>query len=232
MNEIVRLIPTPQSHMISEDEVSIARLRSVLETAVFDVKMDRDGDLYVTDGLEFPSWVRRLEDEKLLIFVTYQKFDDPDEEDRPARMNEINHRTPLVQFHWCGNAIFGHYAMSYEGGLNGRQFIKMLRRFSSAFAQGALLACDQESEESNGEQEPTADLEAQSQPGDTSNVVILYPRARDGAVAAQPMSARLNKNVFVQLVTIIHEHLQSAWRSCWRSNHADLTTQRLQGKWL
>ena len=153
MNEIVRLIPTPQSHMIGEDEVSIARLQSILETAVFDVKRDRDGDLYVTDGLEFPSWVRLPEDEKLIIFVTYQKFDDPDEEDWSARMNEVNHKTPLVQFHWCGNAIFGHYAMSYEGGLNGRQFIKMLRRFSSTFAQGALLACDNESEESDGEKE-------------------------------------------------------------------------------
>jgi hypothetical protein len=70
MNEIVRLIPTPQSHIITEDEVSIARLQSVLEAAVFDVKMDRDGDLYVTDGLEFPSWVRLPEDEKLIIFVT------------------------------------------------------------------------------------------------------------------------------------------------------------------
>ena len=38
MNEIVRLIPTPQSHMISEDEVSLARLQNVLEAAVFDVK--------------------------------------------------------------------------------------------------------------------------------------------------------------------------------------------------
>jgi hypothetical protein len=215
MNEIVRLIPTPQSHIISEDEVSIARLRSVLETAVFDVKMDRDGDLYVTDGLEFPSWVRRLEDEKLLIFVTYQKFDDPDEEDRPARMNEINHRTPLVQFHWCGNAIFGHYAMSYEGGLNGRQFIKMLRRFSSTFAQGALLACENESEESDGEQELVADPEPQWEPCGTSNVVVLHPRAQDNAVSAQHVSARRSGNVIVRLVTIIREHLESACHFWW-----------------
>jgi hypothetical protein len=213
MNEIVRLIPIPQSHIISEDEVSLARLQSVLETAVFDVKMDRDGDLYVTDGLEFPSWVRRLEDEKLLIFVTYQKFDDPDEEDWPARMNEINHRTPLVQFHWCGNAIFGHYAMSYEGGLNGRQFIKVLRRFSSTFAQGVLLACGDGGEASDGGQQPAADPEPQWQPGGTSNVVVLHPRTRNNAVAAQPMSARRSGNVIVRLVTIIWEHLQVLWRS-------------------
>jgi len=45
MNEIVRLTHTPQSRFISEDEVSLARLQSVLEAAIFDVKMDRDGDL-------------------------------------------------------------------------------------------------------------------------------------------------------------------------------------------
>jgi hypothetical protein len=111
LNEIIRVIATPQSHMISEDEVSPVRLQSVLETAVFDVKINRDGDLYVTDGLEFPTWVRLPKDAKLIIFVTYHKIDDPDEEDWLARMNEVNHKTPLVQFHWCGNAIFGHYAM-------------------------------------------------------------------------------------------------------------------------
>jgi len=95
MNEIVRLIPTPKSHTISEDEVSLARLQSVLETAVFDAKIDRDGDLFVTDGLEFPSWVRLPEDEKLIIFVTYQKFDDPDEEDWSARMKDRFQRRDL-----------------------------------------------------------------------------------------------------------------------------------------
>jgi hypothetical protein len=177
--------------------------------------MDRDGDLYVTDGLDFPSWVRLPEDEKLIIFVTYQKIDDPDEEDWLARMNEVNHKTPLVQFHWCGNAIFGHYAMSYEGGLNGRQFIKMLRRFSSTFAHGALLACDNESEESDGVQDPAADQESQS--CGTSNVVVLHPtRIRNNAVAAQPMSVRRGRNVFVRLVTISWRYLESIFHFWWR----------------
>jgi hypothetical protein len=193
MNEIVRLIPTHQSRIITEDEVSLARLQSILETAAFDVKMDRDGDLYVTDGLEFPSWIGLLDDEKLITFFTYVDLDDPDEEDWPARMNEINHRISLVQFHWCANAIWGHYAMSYEGGLNGRQFIKMLRRFSSTFVQGASLARDDESDESNREQEGAADLEPQSQTSGTSNVVVLRPRAQDRAVDAQHKSARRSR---------------------------------------
>jgi hypothetical protein len=67
--------------------------------------MDGDGDLYVTDGLEFPSWIGLLDDEKLITFFTYVNLDDPDEEDWPDRMNEINHRMLLVQFHWCANAI-------------------------------------------------------------------------------------------------------------------------------
>jgi len=202
--------------------MSLARLESVLETAVFDVKMDRDGDLYVTDGLEFPSWVRLLEDDKLIIFVTYHRFDDPDEEDWPARMNEINHKIPLVQFHWCGNAIFGHYAMSYEGGLNGRQFIKMLRRFSSTFAQGTLLACNNESDDSNIEL--AADSEPQWQPVGTSNVVVLYPRASDKVVTAQHRSAHWSRNMIVRLVTIIWEHMQSVWHLWLRSKHPHFTT--------
>jgi hypothetical protein len=114
--------------------------------------------------------------------------------------------------------------MSYEGGLSGRQFMKMLRRFSSTFVQGALLARDTESDELNREQEGAADPEPQWQQCDTSNVVPLHPRARDNAVAAQHMSARRSRNVIVRLVTIIWEHLQSAWHFWWRSKHVDLTT--------
>jgi putative sensory transduction regulator len=193
----------------------------ILETAVFDVKTDRDGALYVTDGLDFPTWVRLLEDEKLIIFVTYLRFDDPDEGDWPARMNEINHRIVLVQFHWCGNAIFGHYAMSYEGGLNGGQFVKMLRWFSNTFSEGAFLACGDNGEEPDGAQARAADPEPQLLGGGTSNVVILYPRARYNAAAPRHMSARRSGNVIARLVTIIWAHLESAWQSWWRSKHAD-----------
>ena len=100
MNEIVRLIPSPQSRIISKDEVSLVRLQNVFETALFDVKMHLDGDLYVTDGLDFPCWIRLLDDDETLItFFMFVDLDDPDKEDWPDRMNEINHRISPVQFH-------------------------------------------------------------------------------------------------------------------------------------
>jgi hypothetical protein len=206
MNEIIRLIPSPQSRIISEDEVSLARLQSVLEAAVFDVKMDSDGDLYVTDGLDFPSWISLLDDAKMIAFLTYIKPDYSDVDYWLARMNEINHTTSLVQFHWCGNAIWGHYAMSYENGLNVRQFVKVLRRFSSTFSQGALMACDDESDEANGEDERPADPDPQWQTGDASNIV-LFPGV-NRATAARNATVPRAQNVIIRFITVVREQLR------------------------
>jgi hypothetical protein len=126
-----------------------------------------------------------LKAEKLIMFFTNikPKDEDADSEDWLARLNAINHTLPLAQFHWCTNAIWGQYSMSYADGLNTRQFIKMLRRFSSAFIEGSLTACDVEEDEPKEECQATSSQEPERQGGEKSNVV-LHSRARDVAIIA------------------------------------------------
>jgi hypothetical protein len=47
-----------------------------------------------------------------------------------------------VQFHWHEKAVWGQFWLSYDGGLNVRQFIKLLRRFGGAFRAGIMLGHD------------------------------------------------------------------------------------------
>jgi hypothetical protein len=68
MSTIIRLPIDLPAHVIGEDQVSPARLQSPLEAAVIEVELEDDDDLYATDGLEFPTWVRILEEEQLIMF--------------------------------------------------------------------------------------------------------------------------------------------------------------------
>jgi hypothetical protein len=51
----------------------------------------------------------------------------------------MNETVILTRFYRSGESIWGDYSMSFEGGLNVRQFVKILRAFSSGFARGLRL---------------------------------------------------------------------------------------------
>ena len=51
----------------------------------------------------------------------------------------MNWEIVVSQFSYCRDAIWGHYWMTYDGGLSVRQFVKMLRAFSGAFQAGVLM---------------------------------------------------------------------------------------------
>ncbi len=143
MGTITRLTPNMPAATISEDEVSIPRLASILEAAVIDFKIDTDGDLYASDGLEFPAWIQVTKEQKLITFFTYFKPQVVEEQDWLKWINDMNRTIVSVQFHWDEKGVVGgaHW-MSYDGGLNVRQFIKMLRRFAGAFRAGLNLDDD------------------------------------------------------------------------------------------
>lgn len=147
MSNIVRLQPDMPAAVLDEEEVTIARLASVLEAAVLDYEIDDDGDLYVKDGLEFPTWVQLIEDKKLVEFFTCFASTGSEgghvtNSDWMVQVNEMNITNVGVQFYLSGKTVWGHYWMSYDGGFNVRQFIKMLRRFSGAFRAGIRFLRD------------------------------------------------------------------------------------------
>ncbi len=139
MTNIIPFTPGLASDTIAEDEVTIARLSGLLEAAFIDHCIDDDGDIYITDGVDFPLWVQIETDRKLLELFTYYSVDDKQAADWLSRVNDMNWETVVSQFSYCRDAIWGHCWMTYDGGLSVRQFVKMLRAFSGAFQAGVLM---------------------------------------------------------------------------------------------
>ena len=139
MTNIIPFIPDVTPATIADDEVTITRLSGLLEAAFIDHTIDDDGDIYVTDGVDFPLWVQIDTDRKFLELLTWCSVDDQQATDWVNRVNDMNREKIVSQFSYGRDAIWGHYWMTYGGGLNVRQFVKMLRAFSSAFQAGLLL---------------------------------------------------------------------------------------------
>lgn len=139
MAEILRLAPNIPTTLIAEDDVCIDRLASLLTTAVIDCEQDADGDLYAHEGLEFPAWISLREDKKLITFLTQISPDLAQRKTIVGEVNSLNRSMMIVQFCWHEDRLWGQYWMTYDGGLDGRHFIKMLRRFSAAFVAGSGL---------------------------------------------------------------------------------------------
>lgn len=141
MSNIHRLSPETSSSAIEEIEVTTGRLASILTSAVIDNRVDEDGHLYATDGLDFPAWVEIDGDRKLICFFTYFAFDEEAAEiaaDNAASIvNDLNASIILAQFNWKRDRLWGHYWMTFDTRIDARHFIKMLRAFSSAFVGGA-----------------------------------------------------------------------------------------------
>lgn len=144
MTNIIRLSPHTPATVICEEEVTVARLQTLLTAAVIESSVDDDGDLYVTEGLEYPAWIRIRPHGKFVGFFSYFKPDKSGERNWYEVINEMNSELLLVQFYWEENSLCGDYVMRYDGGLNGRQLIKSLRDFSSSFKVGARMAVDDE----------------------------------------------------------------------------------------
>lgn len=149
MANILRLSPDlPISH-IPEQDVTIPRLSDLLTSAVIEHETDEEGDLYANEGLEFPCWVRLDTERKLIVFLTYAEQQKTEAELRED-VNLMNRQILSVQFHADEGRVWGQYVMTYDGGLNGRQFIKMLRRLVGAFRAGVSIKPSAKSEEDAG----------------------------------------------------------------------------------
>ena len=132
LNNIVPFLPGLMPNILAEEDVSLSRLSMVLESAFMEHEEDQDR-LYVTEGLDCPVWIDLTQDQSLLTFFTYWPISDEPDADWVKRANELNSTVILVQFCFSRSRIWGAYWMTYAGGLNIRQFIKMLRLFSNAF---------------------------------------------------------------------------------------------------
>ena len=84
MSNVTPFLPALSPQTIAEEQVSVARLSDVLESAFLDYEID-DGDLYIADGVEYPIWVAVAEEPKLV---------------RSLRTSHLKRRRP-----WTGSAV-------------------------------------------------------------------------------------------------------------------------------
>jgi len=74
-------------------------------------------------------------DRKLLELFTYIGKVTQDGATVTLRLNDLNNRYVLGQFSLIDSAIYSRHIVSFDGGLLPRQFVKMVRRFSSSFRE-------------------------------------------------------------------------------------------------
>lgn len=126
--------------MIAEDDVSTHSLVGLFERAFLTCRIDDDGDIYVTSGLEFPIWVSVDEERKLLQLATFAGRREDEPLFTEADANRLN--TTIVLPNFCidradRSRLHARCFVPFEGGLVEAQLIAVLRRFASAFLCGA-----------------------------------------------------------------------------------------------
>jgi hypothetical protein len=125
--------------VINEDDVSTEALLQLFRRAFLKAKIDDDGDVYITDGLDFPIWVAVDNNQRLSRFFTFMQR----KEARPFTAAEANHANATVvlpTFHVrCDHKdrLSSHYVMTFADGVIDTHVITAARRFAGDSAYGA-----------------------------------------------------------------------------------------------
>ena len=75
MSNVVPFLSGLKPRLLPEEEVTISRLSAILESAFIDHEIDETGDLFVTDGLEYPLRVAIDAAGKFLHLFTYSEIE-------------------------------------------------------------------------------------------------------------------------------------------------------------
>lgn len=132
MDNVLPFLPLA-AQIVPEDQIDTCRISDLLNSAYIDHTTEQDGDLYVMDAVAFPLWLTVDHDNKLILMFMYIE---PGNEVKFAWLNKINTLNAdiiLPQFSYGDGCLRGRYWLTYDGGLNVRHLVKMLRRFAGAF---------------------------------------------------------------------------------------------------
>ncbi len=132
--------PLPPLALIEEDQVTLGRLKQILDAAFIDSEIDAEGELFISQGLDFPIWVALEPDRKSLNIYTCVGMRKSDAEALEA-VNQLNQRLIIAQFHVKDRALWANHWMSIDTGLLSRQFVLTLRRFATIFQQAMEDKC-------------------------------------------------------------------------------------------
>lgn len=126
--------PLPPLAFVDEGQITLDRLKQILDAAFIDSEIDSEGELFINDGLDFPVWIGLEPDRKSLNIYTCVGIRRSDADAVPV-VNLLNQRLILAQFHVKDRALWANYWMSIDTGLLSRQFVLNLRRFATIFQQ-------------------------------------------------------------------------------------------------
>jgi hypothetical protein len=125
----------PGAQIVQEADITVERLRSLLETAVIDLEVDKEGDLYLSGGVDFPIWISVVPESKMIELSTLIRNASQDDAAVALRLNTLNMKFILGQYCLVDGAIYSRHVISFDGGLLPRQFVKMVRRFAGSFRE-------------------------------------------------------------------------------------------------
>ena len=134
------------SDMIGEADIA-ARLKEVFQTPFLDTTVDEDGDIYVSDGLGFPIWVRLEPNNTFVKFFTYMKFDDVEKSAEVlSAVNDLNHNLVVVRFSLNPDqeavVVDTDYFLNYKGGLLQANLVNAAKRFAATSEFGFQKLAD------------------------------------------------------------------------------------------
>jgi hypothetical protein len=126
--------------LINEDEVTTGALLVLFRRAFLTAHVDDDGDIYITEGLDFPIWVSLDTERRLIRYFTFMRRDAAQPEFTTAEANHVNATIVMPTFYVRADhrdRLCSHYVLPYVDRLIDTHVIMAARRFAGASAYGA-----------------------------------------------------------------------------------------------
>jgi hypothetical protein len=121
-----------------EEDVTVEWLQTLFKEPYFTARIDQDGDLYITNGLDFPIWVTVERDPKMLRYFTYVR---PGEQPlTEAASNFLNATVLIPSFHIRNDQkdrFHAKYVLPYDGGVMDAHVVSAARAFAGSCVYAA-----------------------------------------------------------------------------------------------
>jgi hypothetical protein len=110
-----------------------------------DSRIEKNGDVYISNGLQVPTWTRVVAEKQKIIFIA-QSFSasvsTPIEKFNALR-DELNEKINYIKYQSreskLGPVLFSRHEISYESGIPSRMFMRAMRTFASNYESGIRL---------------------------------------------------------------------------------------------
>ena len=125
---------------MEEQEVTTHALLSLFRRAFLTAHVDDDGDIYITEGLDFPIWVSVDAEQRLIRYFTFMRRDAAQPPFTTAAANHVNATVVMPTFYVRADhrdRLCSHYVVPFVDGVIDTHVITAARRFAGASAYGA-----------------------------------------------------------------------------------------------